>query len=154
MPQGAIARGFSTVYVNVEVEGYVAVPQCSLSDADWLFRFFHVLVCIICYSCYFFLWSNKVTTKISELKRKDLENAKIFVSVYSADIRVSFSFSLRIVSGFFPCGFSTSLSDAKYFFNAYLYSCKCLIYNILQSFIEGHKFVRGDKLGTAFLQRN
>ena len=111
--RGAIARGFSTVYVNVEVEGYVAVPQCSLSDADWLFRFFHVLVCIICYSCYFFLWSNKVTTKISELKRKDLENAKIFVSVYSADIRVSFSFSLRIVSGFFPCGFSTSLSDAE-----------------------------------------
>ena len=34
------------VHVNVEVEGYVAVPQCSLSDADWLFRFFHVLVCI------------------------------------------------------------------------------------------------------------
>ncbi len=46
------------------------------------------------------------------------------------------------------------LADAKYFFNAYLCSCKCLIYNILQSFIEGHKFVRGDKLGTAFLQRN
>lgn len=34
------------VYVNIEVEGGVAVPQCSLSDADWLFRFFHVLVCI------------------------------------------------------------------------------------------------------------
>lgn len=46
------------------------------------------------------------------------------------------------------------LPDAKYFFNAYLYSCKHLIYNILQSFTEGHKFVRGDKLGTAFLQRN
>ena len=45
-------------------------------------------------------------------------------------------------------------ADAKYFFNAYLYSCKYLIYNILQSFTEGHKFVRGDKLGTAFLQRN
>ena len=45
-------------------------------------------------------------------------------------------------------------ADAKYFFNAYLCSCKCLIYNILQSFTEGHKFVRGDKLGTAFLQRN
>lgn len=45
-------------------------------------------------------------------------------------------------------------ADAKYFFNAYLCSCKCLIYNILQSFAEGHKFVRGDKLGTAFLQRN
>lgn len=44
--------------------------------------------------------------------------------------------------------------DAKYFFNAYLYSCKYLIYNILQSFTEGRKFVRGDKLGTAFLQRN
>ena len=46
------------------------------------------------------------------------------------------------------------LTDAKYFFNAYLCSCKCLIYNILQSFTEGRKFVRGDKLGTAFLQRN
>ena len=46
------------------------------------------------------------------------------------------------------------LADAKYFFNAYLCSCKCLIYNVLQSFTEGHKFVRGDKLGTAFLQRN
>lgn len=46
------------------------------------------------------------------------------------------------------------LADAKYFFNAYLCSCKCLIYNILQSFTEGRKFVRGDKLGTAFLQRN
>lgn len=44
--------------------------------------------------------------------------------------------------------------DAKYFFNAYLCFCKCLIYNILQGFTEGHKFVRGDKLGTAFLQRN
>ena len=46
------------------------------------------------------------------------------------------------------------LADAKYFFNAYLCFCKCLIYNILQGFTEGHKFVRGDKLGTAFLQRN
>lgn len=44
--------------------------------------------------------------------------------------------------------------DAKYFFYAYLCSRKCLIYNILQSFTEGHKLVRGDKLGTAFLQRN
>ena len=46
------------------------------------------------------------------------------------------------------------LTDAKYFFNAYLQPCKCLIYSILQSFTEGQKFVRGDKLGTAFLQRN
>ncbi len=50
--------------------------------------------------------------------------------------------------------YKPSFADAKYFFNAYLCSCKCLIYNILQSFTEGHKFVRGDKLGTAFLQRN
>ena len=66
-----------------------------------------------CYSCYFFLWSNKVTTKNSELKRKGLENAKNFGSAYSADIRVSFSVSLRIVCGFFPCDFSASLSDAE-----------------------------------------
>lgn len=50
--------------------------------------------------------------------------------------------------------YKPSFADAKYFFNAYLCSCKCLIYNVLQSFTEGHKFVRGDKLGTAFLQRN
>lgn len=50
--------------------------------------------------------------------------------------------------------YKPSFTDAKYFFNAYLCSCKCLIYNVLQSFTEGHKFVRGDKLGTAFLQRN
>lgn len=66
-----------------------------------------------CYTCYFFLWSNKVTTKISELKRKELENAKIFGSAYSTDIRLSISVSLRIVCGFFPCGFSASLSDAE-----------------------------------------
>ena len=46
------------------------------------------------------------------------------------------------------------LADAKYFFNAHLYLCKYLVYNVLQSFIEGQKFVRGDRLGTAFLQRN
>ena len=50
--------------------------------------------------------------------------------------------------------YKPSFADAKYFFNAYLCFCKCLIYNILQGFTEGHKFVRGDKLGTAFLQRN
>lgn len=46
------------------------------------------------------------------------------------------------------------LADAKYFFNAYSQPCKCLKYSILQSFTEGQKFVRGDRLGTAFLQRN
>ena len=60
-----------------------------------------------------FLSNNKITTKNSELKRNDLENAKNFGSAYSADIRVSFSVSLRIVCGFFPCGFSTSLADAE-----------------------------------------
>lgn len=54
----------------------------------------------------------------------------------------------------FMAAYKPSFPDAKYFFNAYLCSCKCLIYNVLQSFTEGHKFVRGDKLGTAFLQRN
>lgn len=62
---------------------------------------------------HFFLWSNKVTTKISELKRKDLENAKIFGFAYSTDIRLSISVSLRIVCGFFPCGFSASLPNAE-----------------------------------------
>ena len=46
------------------------------------------------------------------------------------------------------------LADAKYFSNAYLKPCKHLIHNVLQSFTEGQKFVRGDRLGTAFLQRN
>lgn len=59
-----------------------------------------------------FLSSNKITTKNSELKRNDLENAKKIGSVYSADIRVSFSVSLRIVCGLFLCGFSASLADA------------------------------------------
>ena len=47
-----------------------------------------------------------------------------------------------------------SFADAKYFFNAYPQPCKCLKHSVLQSFIEGQKFVRGDRLGTAFLQRN
>ena len=46
------------------------------------------------------------------------------------------------------------LADAKYFSNAYPQPCKCLKHSILQSFTEGQKFVRGDRLGTAFLQRN
>ena len=40
------------------------------------------------------------------------------------------------------------------FFYAHLELCKHLIHRILQRFIEGQKFVRGDRLGTAFLQRN
>ena len=44
--------------------------------------------------------------------------------------------------------------DAKYFFNAHLWSCKYLICNVIQGFIEGQKFDREDRLGTAFLQRN
>ena len=42
----------------------------------------------------------------------------------------------------------------KIFFNAYPQPYKCLIHIILQSFAEGQKFVRGDRQGTAFLQRN
>ena len=55
------------------------------------------------------------------------------------------------------CGVSDAeflFSDAKYFFNAHLQPCNRLIHSILQSLTEGRKFVRGDRLGTAFLQRN
>ena len=46
------------------------------------------------------------------------------------------------------------LADAKYFFNAYSQPCKFLIHSVLQSFTERQKFVRGDRQGTLFLQRN
>lgn len=54
----------------------------------------------------------------------------------------------------FMAVYKPSFADAKYFFDAYPQPCKCLKHSILQSFIEGQKFVRGDRLGTAFLQRN
>ena len=55
---------------------------------------------------------------------------------------------------FLPGLYCFSLPDAKYFFNAYLQPCKYLIHSVLQSFAEEQKFVREDRLGTAFLQRN
>lgn len=54
----------------------------------------------------------------------------------------------------YQCVDQLLLADAKYFFNAYPQPCKYLKHSILQSFIEGQKFVRGDRQGTAFLQRN
>ena len=39
------------------------------------------------------------------------------------------------------------------FFNVHLELYKHLIYSVLQSSIEERKFVRGDRQGTAFLQR-
>ena len=49
---------------------------------------------------------------------------------------------------------SKLLTDAEYFFKAYLQPYNRLIHSILQGLTEGEKFVRGDRLGTAFLQRN
>ena len=40
------------------------------------------------------------------------------------------------------------------FFNAHLELCKYLVHGILRDFAKGQKFVRGDRQGTAFLQRN
>ena len=42
------------------------------------------------------------------------------------------------------------LSDAKYFFNAYLQPYKCLKHSILQRFTEGQKFVRVTDWGLHF----
>lgn len=60
-----------------------------------------------------FLSSNKITTKISELKRKRTENAKNFVRYYCSDYLVYISILLRIVYGSFPYCFPTSLADAE-----------------------------------------
>ena len=49
---------------------------------------------------------------------------------------------------------SNSYFPMQSFFNVHLLLCKYLIHSILQSFTEGRKFVQGDRLGTAFLQRN
>jgi hypothetical protein len=59
-----------------------------------------------------FLSSNKITTKISELKRKRTENDKFLGIAYWLDFLMCFSVLMRIVCGFFPCRFPASLSDA------------------------------------------
>ena len=59
-----------------------------------------------------FLSSNKITTNISELKRKRTGNAKKFGIAYWLDFLVHLSVLLRIVCGSFPCRFPASLADA------------------------------------------
>ena len=49
---------------------------------------------------------------------------------------------------------SNSYFPMQSIFNVHLLLCKYLIHSILQSFTEGRKVVQGDRLGTAFLQRN
>ena len=43
-------------------------------------------------------------------------------------------------------------TDAEFFY-AHLWLCKHLIHSVLHSLTEERKFVRGDRHGTAFLQR-
>ena len=50
--------------------------------------------------------------------------------------------------------FKTAISMQNIFFKVYLQPCNCLIHSILQSPTEEQKFIRGDRLGTAFLQSN
>ena len=112
--------------------------------------------CFCCYfkqpACRFNKLEFDCICKLNSQNEKITYNAKFATIEEYGETKKSLMYS-----DFFVCkGLLLILlfADAKYFFNAYLCSCKSLIYNILQSFTEGHKFVRGDKQGTAFLQRN
>ena len=112
--------------------------------------------CFCCYfkqpACRFNKLEFDCICKLNSQNEKITYNAKFATIEEYGETKKSLMYS-----DFFVCkGLLLILlfADAKYFFNAYLCFCKCLIYNILQGFTEGHKFVRGDKLGTAFLQRN